>query len=247
MEKMMHLAAQYLAAAGISFLTKQDDDSHTNLGFSIARNCMETHALSEKGTVLSLNYKKFSLNWNSQSVSSDFLLDGATHSDVLNWIQETSKTVLNKSYTYQFHYDLPYEITDDYKFKLVDTKRLDALLKLRILAQSVLEEVLSEHRLESPIRTWPHHFDSAAYVNLNKNIAIGFGLAIPDEVCKEHYFYISGYKDHKAIPTEGFHSLSKGIWKNNDFTGALLPAETVVKSTAVLFFKQAIENYKNRS
>ena len=30
MEKQIHLAAQYLAAAGISFLEKEPDDSHTN-------------------------------------------------------------------------------------------------------------------------------------------------------------------------------------------------------------------------
>ncbi|WP_027077125.1 hypothetical protein [Maribacter antarcticus] len=244
MEKMIHLAAQYLAAAGISFVAKKDDDSHTNLGFSIAKNCMETHALSENGDLLSLNYKNFSLNWNSENTNSVFLLDGATHSDVLNWLQETSKTVLNKSYDYEFHYDLPYEIMADFKLELVAVNRLAELLQLRILAQSALEETLKGNNLASPIRTWPHHFDSGAYARLNDHIAVGFGLAIPDTVCKEHYFYISGYKDHTAIPTAGFSSLSKGIWKNDGFTGAVLPAETVDKSAAILFFKEAIENYK---
>ena len=39
----MHLTAQYLAAAGISFVAKKDDDSHTNVGFSIEKTCIETH------------------------------------------------------------------------------------------------------------------------------------------------------------------------------------------------------------
>jgi hypothetical protein len=33
MQNMTYLAAQYLAAAGISFLGLKKDDSHTNLGF----------------------------------------------------------------------------------------------------------------------------------------------------------------------------------------------------------------------
>ncbi len=244
MEKMMHLAAQYLAAAGISFVAKKDDDSHTNVGFSIEKTCMETHPLSENGDILSLNYKNFSLNWNSKSGSISFALDGATHADVLNWLKETSKTFLNKSYSYEFHYDLPYEITDDYKFKLVDTNRLAELLQLRILAQSTLEQTLKEGNLESPIRVWPHHFDSGAYAGLHKNIAIGFGLAVPDTMCNEHYFYISGYKGHDGLNTEGFSPLSNGEWKNNGFKGAILPAATIDKSKAVLFFKEAIDNYK---
>jgi len=244
MEKMMHLAAQYLAAAGISFVTKKDDDSHTNVGFSIAKCCMETHPLSENGDVLSLDYKNFSLNWNSDNDSTTFSLDGATHLDALSWLKGTSKTFLNKSYTYKFHYDLPYEITDDFKFELSDETRLAELLQLRILAQSTLEEVLKEGNLKSEIRTWPHHFDSGAYSSLNDNIAIGFGLAIPDSVCSEHYFYISGYRGHTALNTDEFPTLSIGEWKNDGFKGAILPGTTIDKSQAVLFFKEAIENYK---
>ena len=241
---MMYLAAQYLAAAGISFVKKEEDDSHTNLGFSIEKTRMETHPLSENGDILSLDYKNFSLNWHSKSGSISFALDGSTHADVLNWLKETSKTFLNKSYSYGFHYDLPYEITDDFKFKLVDANRLAELLQLRIIAQATLEQTLKEENLESPIRVWPHHFDSGAYAGLHKNIAIGFGLAVPDTMCKEHYFYISGYKGRDALNTEGFSPLSNGAWKNDGFKGAILPATSIDKSKAVLFFKEAIQNYK---
>ena len=243
----MHLAAQYLAAAGISFVAKKDDDSHTNVGFSIEKAGMETHALSENSDVLSLDYKTFSLNWNSESGSTSFPLDGATHIDVLSWLKGTSKTFLNKTFRYEFHYDLPYEISDDFIFSLSDTSKLEDLLQLRILAQRTIEETLKSEQLVSPIRVWPHHFDSGAYSNLKEGVAIGFGLAIPDGVCNEHYFYMSGYKGHNAIPTNGFSSLSKGEWKNDGFTGAILPAETVGLSEAVLFFKEAIECYKKTS
>ena len=40
MDKMMYLLAQYLAAAGISLLEKEQDDCHTNLGFSIEKSSM---------------------------------------------------------------------------------------------------------------------------------------------------------------------------------------------------------------
>ena len=244
MEKQMHLAAQYLAAAGINFVPKKDDDSHTNLGFLIEKKQLETHPLSENGDVLSLDYGTFSLQWNSQNEVDSLLLDGVAHIAVLQWLKDLSQRFLGKTYAYDFHYELPYEITNDFKFELSNTTRLGELAELRILAQTTLEETLASNNLESPIRIWPHHFDSGAYASLDGNTAVGFGLAIPDNVCNEHYFYISGYKNHDAIPTHDFSTLSKGEWKNSGFTGAILPAEKVNRLQAVLFFAEAIENYR---
>ena len=39
----LHLAAQYLAAGGISFIEKKSDDSHTNLAWNKTENRMTTH------------------------------------------------------------------------------------------------------------------------------------------------------------------------------------------------------------
>ncbi len=240
----MHLAAQYLAAAGISFVEKKDDDSHTNLGFSVGTGRMETHPLSSNGDVLSLDYKNFTLNWGSQNNNTSFRLDGATHEKTLEWLKEVSETFLKKTYSYEFHYDLPYEIDDDFMFKLLDSGKLNELVHLRILTQLTLEKVLKDNDLTSDIRVWPHHFDSGAYASLDKDIAIGFGLAVPDTMCAEHYFYISGYKGHDALNTDGLSALSTGEWKNDGFKGAILPAAEVKELEALLFFNEAIENYK---
>lgn len=240
----MHLAAQYLTAAGISFLDKKEDDSHTNLGLSVETGRLETHPLSENGAILSLDYKDFSLSWNAKNGSTSFPLNGATHAEVLWWLRETSRTFLNAAYSYKFHYALPFEITPNFKFELVSAEKLIELLQLRILAQSTLEEILAVCKLESPIRVWPHHFDTGAYARLDNTIDIGFGLAIPDRICEAHYFYISGYKGHTTLSTTDFTQLSYGEWKNDNFKGAILPAEHIERSKAVSFFKEAINNYK---
>lgn len=88
MEKQMHLAAQYLAAAGINFVPKKEDDSHTNLGFSIEKQRLETHPLSENGDLLSLDYNSFSLQWDSQNDVERLLLDGVRHETVLHWLND---------------------------------------------------------------------------------------------------------------------------------------------------------------
>ena len=241
-----HLAAQYLAAAGISFLTKKPDDSHTNLGFIADSGEVETHPLSEHNDKLILNYNTFSLEWKSNTEKIAFKLDGATHSEVLQWLSETSKAQLNKEYNYNLHYDLPYTLKEDSKFSLSDASTLKELMHLRILSQFIIEEIDQYYNLNTSIRIWPHHFDTGLYDAVpGTDISVGLGLAIPDSVCNEHYLYITGYKDGKAMDTSGFDKLSKGEWKSSGFTGAILNTKGLVESDGIDFFKEVINQLIN--
>ena len=245
MKKQMHLAAQYLAAAGISFLDKKDDDSHTNLGFNVENNCLETHVLSENNDQLLLSYESFSLIWKSNSGRIDFNLNGATHKQILVWLKETSKTFLNKEYQYALHYELPYTIEDSFEFELSSKKELNTLIELRSLVQKSLEEINETLQLNTSIRIWPHHFDTGIYTPLpNSSNAVGQGLAIPDSVCDEHYLYASGYNENGQIGTSQFNDLSKGYWSSKGFIGAVLPISDITKTDAVEFFNTTIQYYK---
>jgi len=246
MEQMMHLAAQYLATAAISFLEKKDDDSHTNLGFNPQDGALVTHPLSEVGDKLSLSYKNFTLIWSSLKENTSFDLDGSTHIEILEWLTKVSQKFIGKEYKYELHYDLPYNISDGYQFKLVDSDRLKQLLHLRTKAQLVLKRVLRDNHLTSDVRIWPHHFDTGGFSLLNENsrIAIGLGLAIPDSVCDQHYFYIGGYEGHTPIKVSDFDKLSHGQWSNEGFVGAVLPADTMDEKGVVGFFAEAIDLYK---
>lgn len=247
MEKQMHLAAQYLAAAGISFLEKKDDDSHTNLGFSIKDQCLYTHALSKNEDVLGLDYKNFALVWSSKTGTTSLNLDGATHSTILQWLSNTAKSNLNKLYTYKFHYDLPYTIDATYTFKLSDTDRLKTLSAQRVLVEKVIQQLKKTYHLETPCRVWPHHFDTGIYTAFpDSNITIGLGLAIPDSVSKTFYFYISGYKNGKTMDTSGFSKLALGEWKSDGFTGAILELSNTTEADGVSFFKVAINQLQTK-
>ena len=246
MEKQMHLAAQYLAAAGISFLEKQPDDSHTNLGFDKENGSLCTHTLSDQSDQLCLNYNNFALEWKSNKGTTTFELDGAMHVEVLSWLADTSKTQLNKTYHYAFHYDLPYSIDNSFTFELLDSDKLNALKNLRVLAQLVLEKIDQNYNLNTSIRVWPHHFDSGIYSALpDSDITIGLGLAIPDAISNKHYLYISGYKNGGKIDTSQFPKLESGEWKSDEFTGAILNADGIVESEGVTFFEEAIHQLKN--
>ena len=240
-EKQLHLASQYLAAAGISFLPKEDDDSHTNIGFNTDGGYLETHALSGNSDKLILNYKGFNLEWRSNKGSEVFKLDGATHKEVVKWISDRGLTALNKEYKFKFHYDLPYEIDDASTYSLSDVEKLNELMHLRILAQFILERIDSHYKLNASIRIWPHHFDTGIYASVqNTGITVGLGLAIPDSVCDDHYLYITGYKNGNAMDVSTFDELSIGDWKSDGFTGAVLNGNGIVETDGVDFFKEVI-------
>ncbi len=249
MTTQMHLAAQYLAAAGISFLEKKEDDSHTNLGFSVNDGNLSTHPLNDNGDTLSLNYHRFTLEWNSKNSKSSLRLDNTTHAEILKWIKTTAEEAnIKKPYRYSLHYDLPYEaITNDFEFKLTDSNTLKQLTSFRILAQNTLETFLKDHKLESDIRIWPHHFDTGAFVVLNgeSGLSIGLGMAIPDSMIKDYYLYITGYHGHDGVDTSGFNSLTHGKWYNESFKGAILPISGIDQANGVLFFNEALSAYIN--
>ncbi|WP_298309777.1 hypothetical protein [uncultured Aquimarina sp.] len=248
MTTQMHLAAQYLAAAGISFVDKKDDDSHTNLGFSVEKGTLYTRKLDNKPIVLSLSYDLFTLEWNDASSKSTLRLDGTTHAEVIQWINRmANNSNTSVPYSYDIHYELPYQIKDDYVFKLEDVSTLKKLKEQRILAHTVLREFLDRNKLDSEIRIWPHHFDTGAFAPLEDEagLAIGLGLAIPDESHSEYYFYISAYQGHDGVDTTNFKSLSLGEWKNEGFKGAILPVTGVNKNNGVTFFEEALSIYKN--
>ena len=248
MIQQMHLAAQYLAAAGMSFVKKEEDDSHTNLGFSTEKTSLYTRKLFGTDTILYLNYTSFSLEWVHKNSREILMLDGKTHVEIVNWIQQISQdNGIDVKYQYNLHYELPYPITDDFTFSLHNNTLLQELLEYRKSAHQIIAGFLENHHLDSEIRIWPHHFDTGAFTILNNTpgISIGLGLAIPDTMCNDFYLYISGYKGHNPIDTKPFAPLSHGEWKNNGFTGAILPMEVIDKKIGISFFSEALKVYRN--
>jgi len=248
MDKMVHLAAQYLATASKSFLEPVADDSHTNLGFSLDDGAIYSRVLDGEKGYLCLSYRTFSLEWFTSGDPEILPLDGKTHGEIVQWLQKvTTKAIDDGKYTYDLHYDLPYDpITDDFTFELKSKLQLEELTHYRILIQLVLENFLKVEQLQSEIRIWPHHFDTGAFSTLEDlpGIAIGLGLATPDSLCDNPYFYIGAYRGHEGIVVADYPELTLGSWGHNGFTGAILDAKERTREEGVSFFREALAIYR---
>lgn len=248
MLRQVHLAAQYLAMAGKSFLPPKADDSHTNIGFVPDTEMLETLPLHPSGLQLAFHYSDFSLKWVSDTTHS-LPLHGKSHREIVTWIRsQVDGSPLTPPYRYELHYDLPYSAQGDFLFELGDPAQLQELLHLRKLGHRAIRSFLDRENLQSDICIWPHHFDTGALVPLDNGSgkSIGLGLAIPDALCGEHYFYISAYEGHTAIEVSHMPSLAQGQWRSADLKGALLPASQADAEGAIGFFQEALKAYQSR-
>ena len=247
MIKEIHLAAQYLATASISFIKKRDDDSHTNMGWSIEKQELSSWPLSEKEGQLSLSLKTFSLIWTKGDKSTEFPLHGKTHLEVKTWLKKAAKESIFMIYIYHLHYELPYpSITDDYTFTLESKPEMSRIAKLFDVSQAAFETVLKKQELESELRVWPHHFDLGAYATVSDSLALGFGLAIPDENIDDFYYYISAYEGSDSVETKNFKALSTGEWQTGDWKAATLKASGTTEKEAVKFLEESIGTFRKK-
>jgi len=249
MIKTLHIAAQYLTAAAITFVEKKDDDSHTNLDWSNENATLSSRPLNSGGDVLALNLTSFSLEWrNYDQLMSSFNLAGEKHQTVLLWIKEQlEKAGGQKPYMYEFHYDIGYGINmTDYIFPQPDIKELNRIAELLSIAQNAMTSVLNEQSLNSEIRVWSHHFDIGAFAVVSEKVSLGFGLAIPDSMMDDFYYYISGYQSEDYLETKNFEQLKIGEWKTESWKAGTLKATGISEQQAQQFLNETINAYREK-
>ncbi|MFT5618895.1 MAG: hypothetical protein ACI85I_002130 [Arenicella sp.] len=220
MLKQLHLAAQYLAVAGINFVDKKADDSHTNLGWDSENLRLTSRFLANTGFQVGLNYTDFSLEWLKVGEVQDSLpLHESSHNAVVDWVSKKIATAgIEGSYNYSLHYDIPYNsLGNDFRYELVSKSEMHRLAGLLSVAQNQFQIFLQNEKLDSEIRVWPHHFDLGIYTEADssKNLFVGAGLAVPDSLVDDLYYYISGYKDGESMAVSSFLALSQGKWADN--------------------------------
>lgn len=244
----IHRAAQYLTAAAISCLEKKPDDSHTNMGWNSSRKTFTTRHLNDNELYLSLSLINFRLEFLKQdTVLASKPLSGVSHKEILNWLSEVFKDLkLNSPFTYNFHYDLPYsEMTDDYVFDKIDDAELSKEADLRDQAYKALKEIAQNIDEDAEVRIWPHHFDTGTLISLGNNSSIGLGLAIPDSMMDEYYYYVSGWKGSEMMPVSGLPELKNGRWEDGQWKGAILEANNSSLNDAKEFLNSAVEFLSN--
>ncbi len=251
MEQTLHRAVQYIAAAGISHVPKEADDSHTTLLWEFAYRAMVGRPIpATNGCHFALCLPEYAIMF--RDAESDLLdtlpLQGAEHEEVVSWFRRMLKSrgADPAAYRFEFHYELP-EHAQREPFPSPDVDELDRLAELRSTAHRALELVLAAHGDTEPVRIWPHHFDSGAMIVSERNAqdemtaTIGMGLAIPDPMISTHYLYVSPWNKADGVDLTALTALPEGRWCTVDWKGAVLEADGLDVARAQTFLHAATD------
>jgi len=94
------------------------------------------------------------------------------------------------------------------------------------------DQMIARKLAPSPVRTWPHHFDTATLTLLEGGSAeharsVNVGFSPGDENYDEPYFYVSPhpYPDPRRLPALP----PLGHWHVRGFTAAIAPASRIIE------------------
>lgn len=260
----LHHAAQLIAAVGNSLLPKEKDDSQSNLGWDNTQKALVGRKVEFNEKVYPiLKYDDLSvhlLNEQDESLHS-FLLPDNNKAQALNWLNQTLEQLgyHGEKITCPSHYELPVSPFHRGAAFASDTIYRLELARYRSNTQLALQALAKTEELRD-IRVWPHHFDLASTIiidtdeNGNPTKKIGLGLAIPDPIKNELYYYVShwlkdGIPNYRSLPALP----GDAVWLAKGFKGVVLPASRLARlddkaaQAALLdaFFNEAIAATKH--
>jgi hypothetical protein len=262
----LHHAAQLATAAGISYLEKKADDSHTNLEWlpaigALASNPVgpESFGSGARVSADSSDEPKIRVAVRPQSfallviatpdlVLAQFPLDGKTIDDAARWLRaRLGQYGLDpKRFTLDKHYTIPdHPVASGAAFH-DDVASLDELGRWYRGASIVLGEFASKVPGASTVRCWPHHFDIATLVDRGDGNSIGLGMEPGDASYAEPYWYANAYPspefDGAPPPLDG-----NGVWHSKDWNGAVLVGSRMGEADQAAqvagFFQSALRAY----
>lgn len=243
----LHHAAQLVAMVGNSYLPKADDDSQSNMEWDASKESLAGHWVGEdEPHRLALNYPEFMLTWQNENGNAigALMLDRKTKATAIDWMREYLESHFHldpKRLQPIGHFEIPdHPVAGGAAFHVLDEHLHQELAHIRSNAQHILEYFAATFEHASPVRTWPHHFDSGSYIPIafddagNAIKSIGIGFAIADDSVDEHYYYVNHQMKDANPDTSTLPDLPAGYWHTEGWTGAILP------NTAILAEEEAI-------
>ncbi|MEM8771469.1 MAG: hypothetical protein AAGD92_07460 [Pseudomonadota bacterium] len=197
--------AQWLGRFARGYLTPADDDSHTSFVWHSENGAMATNEASFGG-------KKVAFAFYPRDLILSVIIDGVIGDEIAMHGRRDRDAGVWMAGVLEAHGADPVKLHDAAPYALLktpyaqdapydaktDVAGLSELARYLDNASLVLNEIVAAYGHvrpgPAPVRLWPHHFDIATIITLEDGAfetarAVGAGLAIPDKLHKEFYFY----------------------------------------------------------
>jgi hypothetical protein len=225
----LHHAAQFAAAAGISYLEPLPDDRHANLEWIPALGGLFSRAIpTGRPFRIGARPAKLALlivSEDNQPIA-EYKLHGRTITDAAQWVRSQIKSLGADParYTLRRHYEIPdHPVAIGESFDASTPRLFEELSKWFANAAALLSSVARKSRGASEVRCWPRHFDIATVVKAVPDRTIEIGMEPGDQYYDEPYFYLNMIPQPAASRAKSRPLWGNGIWHTGAWVGAVLP------------------------
>ncbi|MDF1576594.1 MAG: hypothetical protein P1P86_15520 [Bacteroidales bacterium] len=247
-DSQLHWLSQVIARINRTFVPAQEDASHTNLYFDPIRRVISGRWIdTPQGKLLCfLDLNTLAFKWQDQSKSVLWEVP-LLNAGLEELLAGTGEYLLKSGMDIEGLEDPGHSGIPAYGIRSINDEELsESGIKqwgyYRGLANIACFDMLGYLQSESEVRIWPHHFDTGIYTLVNKQLGLGFGLAMKDSMVGAPYFYLSGYGDGMAGSFQGLPGLSAGHWETGEhWKGAVLPLSDISKHS----YGEALEQIRN--
>ena len=223
-----HYAAQFAAAAGISFLEHRSDDSHTSLEWVPALGGLFSQPIPT-GIPFRIGVRPARLALlivsDDNKPIAEYKLHGHTITDATQWIRSQIKLLGAQPMRYSLRrdYEIPaHELAIGESFDASAPSRFEELSKWFSNSAALLGSIARKTRGASEVRCWPHDFDIATLVRVDHDRTMGIGMEPGDDYYDEPYFYLNMDPQPAADRVLSRPLWGEGRWHTNVWVGAVL-------------------------
>jgi hypothetical protein len=249
----LHHALQVIVSAGISYLPRRPDDSHTNLEWLRDVKALGTNWL-ESGQRVRFGLRPAELTLialNDNAVTSELALHGRAVAEAVEWLRGAlvAAGYDGARLTTKKHYEIPpHAVASGAAFKRDEPEKFAELARSYAGAHALASFMVATRQGASAPRCWPHHFDLATLITLPEapgrgTRTVGVGLSPGDDAYAEPYFYVGPYPHPKQDRLKPLGSLGK--WHTQGFVAAVLPASELAQFQTAGSQRDAVVEFAN--
>ncbi len=235
----LHHAAQMVASVGFTFVDPEPDFSHTNMEWFANLGALASNPASgDKPFRAALRFSDLALLLldRDRAVVDELPLDKRTIDQGYQWLAASIESITGDPLAkplFRPEHELPsHAVAQGGRFSRGAAQPYQELARWYADADLLLRKVRADTRGASPVRCWPHHFDIATLIEVERGPdgaatkTIGVGMTPGDEYYAEPYWYVTPWPRPEGSQLPAL--AGNGQWRTEDWFGAVLPASRLL-------------------
>ena len=227
-----HQAVQLVASVGRAFLPSSREDDQASLVWLSDIESLAGHWVGTKEkyrAALLLQDLSYLIIDRDSKIIATYDLPGKNQDEAFNWFKRIFSGLgfNNGLLSLQLPYAMPiYPTSKGERFKISRPLAFKTLSDLFNNAHLVLQQIRTQYQNTSGLSCWPHHFDMAFLISLDKDQevdrSIGMGFSPGDQVIPEPYFYVNCWPYPELAGQELPEISTGGKWNLDGWIGTTL-------------------------